>query len=112
MAQLPMRTVTGPGQRPLISPLVRVGDERRSLLLQPKALDHILRQDHGCGSGVDHPVDRRPADGTFLAVSAVEDASVHGVLKLDVRANLSHRLGLLIVGPVRAAPATGRQAAA
>lgn len=96
MAWLPIRTVTGSASGPLISPLVRVGDERRSSL-QPETLRDVLRQGQGHGSGVDPPRGPSSLGWQFLAVPAVEDASVHGVLELDVRANLSHRLGLLIV---------------
>ena len=54
----------GLDQRPLISPLVRLGDERRSLSLQSETLHDVLRQDQGYGSGVDHPVDRHLSDGS------------------------------------------------
>ena len=86
MARLPIRTVTGPASG---------RSSRRSSASVTNAVpccSSPRRSNTFCGgygSGVDHPVDRRPADGTFLAVPAVEDASVHSVLKLDARANLS-----------------------
>ncbi len=64
------------GQRSFFAPLVGVGDECRSLLLQPQSFHDVLGQDQRYGARVDDAVDGRPPDVGLLAVSAVEQGPV------------------------------------